>query len=243
MTNYLLITGASSGIGQQCAIQLSQEYNLVLSGRSVEKLGHTLSLCNNKQRHVILELDLSDIPEISHKLSDCIVKNNIIIDRFLHCAGDIYTTQIKLFDYHIIKQIFDINLFSSMEIIKLLLKKSPNQKGLVNIIFISALYSKKAVKGNSFYASSKAALDSYMRCLAKELAPQVRANSILPGGIRTPMSESVFSDEQNLKKILADYPLGFGKKEDVANIVEFLFSDKSKWITGQQISVDGGASI
>jgi len=240
---FVLITGASSGIGRQCAVQLSKNYNLVLCARNIEKLEETKKICENVDNHLIFQCDLSEIAVIENKLSNFIIENNIEIGKFLHCAGDLSLTPVKSFDYDIVKRIFDINLFSAMEIIKLLIKKKPNQKALNNIIFISALYSKKAVKGNSFYASSKAAIDSYMRCVAKELAPNVRANSILPGGVRTQMSESTYQDEENLARIAAEYPLGLGQTDDIANMVEFLFSDKSKWITGQQISVDGGASI
>lgn len=243
MEKYLLITGSSSGIGRQCAIQLSIKYNIILCARNVKNLEETKSMCLNPDLHIVFPLDLSDINDISNSLSSLLIERKIFIDKFLHCAGTLTLLPAKSFDYNIAKNIFDVNLFSAMEIIKTLLKKKPNQKALRNIIFISALYSKKGVIGNSFYASSKGALDSYMRCIAKELAPEINVNSILPGGLRTPMSEASFHDEENIEKIQREYPLGFGKTEDIANMVEFLFSDKAKWITGQQISVDGGASI
>ena len=63
----------------------------------------------------------------------------------------------------------------------------------------------------------------------------------MPGGIKTAITENM--TEEQLNNIEKDYPLGFGQTNDIANMVEFLFSDKAKWITGQQISVDGGASI
>lgn len=243
MEKYTLITGASSGIGRQCAIQLSKSCNILLCGRDVNKLDEVRLHCTNPEKHLILPLELSEVDQISDKLSAFIRNNDITVDKFLHSAGAIFLCQAKTFDYNSIKNVFDVNLFSAMEIIKTLLKKNPNQKALKNIILISALYSKKGVIGNSFYASSKGALDSYMRSIAKELAPAVKVNSILPGGLRTPMSESSFHDEENIKKLESEYPLGFGQTEDIANMAEFLFSDKAKWITGQQISVDGGASI
>lgn len=243
MEKYLLITGASSGIGRQCAIQLSKNYNLVLCARNIENLETTKNLCSNPDSHIIFPLDLSDISSITNSISEFLAEKNIVIDKFLHCAGTITLLPAKSFDYNIAKNIFDTNLFSAMEIIKNLIRKKPNQKALENVVFISALYSKKGVIGNSIYASSKSAIDSYMRCMAKELAPNVRLNSILPGGIDTPMVRATFTTQNDFENIKKDYPLGLGQPEDIASMAEFLFSEKAKWITGQQISVDGGASI
>lgn len=243
MKNYALITGASSGIGEQCAIQLSETHNLILCGRNTKAMDKVLEKCANNKNHIILTLDLGKIEEIESKLIEIIAAKGIVIDKFLHSAGAINLMGAKAFDYEAVKYLMDINVYSAMEIVKTLIRKKPNQKALKNVLFISALYSKKGVAGNSFYAATKGALDSYMRSIALELAPEVRVNSILPGGIRTPMSESTFCDEQSIAKIKEQYPLGFGEVQDIANMVEFLFSDKAKWITGQQFSVDGGASI
>lgn len=240
MKEFVLITGASSGIGRQCAVQLSKDYNLVLCARRSDKLEETKRLCENVENHIIFSCDISDIVNLENKLTDFIKTKEIVIDKFLHCAGVLELLPVKSFDFDVCKKIFNTNVFSAMVMTKVLIKKS-NQKALKNIVFISAMYSKKAVIGNSYYASSKGALDSYMRCVAKELAPNVRVNSILPGGINTDIVNTMTEEQKNaLEK---DYPLGFGEKQDIANMVEFLFSEKSKWITGQQISVDGGASI
>jgi NAD(P)-dependent dehydrogenase (short-subunit alcohol dehydrogenase family) len=82
-----------------------------------------------------------------------------------------------------------------------------------------------------------------MRCLAIELAPNIRVNSILPGAVLTEMTQDIFDNEDVLKKMKETYPLGIGKTEDIYPVVDFLLSENSKWITGQQITVDGGRSI
>ena len=79
-----------------------------------------------------------------------------------------------------------------------------------------------------------------MKALAVELAPGIRVNSILPGGIRTHMTTEIFNDPDMVAKFNRDYPLGIGEPSDITNMVEFLMSDKSRWITGQQLVVDGG---
>ena len=96
------------------------------------------------------------------------------------------------------------------------------------------------------YSASKGAINSAVKALAVELARDgIRINSILPGHIMTELLSSdkkVFSEEfiDSLKK---KYPLGLGKPEDVANLTCFLLSDASRWITGSNIVIDGGASL
>jgi len=75
--------------------------------------------------------------------------------------------------------------------------------------------------------------------LAVELAPDIRVNSVLPGIIETEMTKQYF-DNPNFVDV---YPLGFGRPEDVADAVEFLTSDRARWITGQELVVDGGRSV
>ncbi len=79
-----------------------------------------------------------------------------------------------------------------------------------------------------------------MKSLSVELAPGIRVNSILPGGVRTPMSEYALNDPAIIERIKVDYPLGLGETSDIANLVEFLLSEKARWITGQQFIIDGG---
>ena len=75
------------------------------------------------------------------------------------------------------------------------------------------------------------------------LAPNVRINSVLPGAVQTQMTQSIFENEEVAKRMLVTYPLGLGRPEDVYNAVSFLLSDKARWITGQQLVVDGGRII
>ena len=82
-----------------------------------------------------------------------------------------------------------------------------------------------------------------MRALSIELSPAIRVNSILLGAVHTPMSENSFLDDEIVKNINKQYPLGIGKPEDAASMIKFLLSSKSRWLTGQQIILDGGRSI
>ena len=82
-----------------------------------------------------------------------------------------------------------------------------------------------------------------MRCLAVELAPKVRVNSVLPGAVRTRMTEGIFANGEVVARMNSQYPLGLGTASNIADAVSFLLSEKASWITGQQLTVDGGATI
>jgi NAD(P)-dependent dehydrogenase (short-subunit alcohol dehydrogenase family) len=141
------------------------------------------------------------------------------------------------------QQVMNTNVLSAMEITRLLTRKNVNQKNLSRIVFISTTASQFGAKGFTAYCASKAALDGLMRALAVELAPQVRVNSVLPGAVQTPMTQAMFDDPELGPRLTRDYPLGVGQMSDIVNAVEFLLSDKSRWMTGQQMVVDGGRTI
>ncbi len=238
--DFTMITGAASGIGQKIAIQLSADRRLILCDRNGEGLNSTLSQCANPSLHRIWKHHLGDVPSIRGALEKLMAENHVLVDSFVHCAGIMKVMRMKDVDYKNSLQIFDVNFFSAVEIISTLLKKNNNQGCLKNIVFISAILGKFGAKGHNLYSATKAALDGLMKSLAVELAPQVRVNSVLPGGVKTSMAEYAMKDPVIAEKLKNDYPLGLGETSDIANLVEFLLSDKSRWITGQQMIIDGG---
>lgn len=111
--------------------------------------------------------------------------------------------------------------------------RKPNQNNLKNIIFISSISAKIGYKGTALYAASKASLDSLAKSLCDELSPKTRVNSIQLGNISTQATSHL---QDNIKSS----PMGEGRPCDVANLIDFLTSDKSLWISGQNITLDGG---
>jgi NAD(P)-dependent dehydrogenase (short-subunit alcohol dehydrogenase family) len=238
-----LITGSSSGIGRQLAVHLSQNRSLILHGRDVTRLTETESLCAHQGSHFLWALDLCDPGKIETALRELLTTANVAIDCFIHSAGILRLLPMRAMDLKTSHEMMAVNFFAAAEIIRLLLKRQVNYHQLRNVIFISSTASKFGAKGFNLYCASKGALDSLMRALAVELAPDVRVNSILPGGIRTPMTEAMFNDPQLACRLARDYPLGVGQASDVAAAVEFLLSEKARWITGLQMIVDGGRTI
>jgi NAD(P)-dependent dehydrogenase (short-subunit alcohol dehydrogenase family) len=239
--SFVLISAATSDIGKTITQKLACSYNLLLHGRDEGKLNELVFSIKTDKTIKTVVLDLLEINDLSYRFQSFLNNNDILISAFVHCAGTLKILPFKNFRLDYCNEIFNVNFFSAIEISKSLLLKS-NKGKLENIIFISAVYSKFGNIGNSIYASSKGALDSLVKSLALELAPKVRVNSILPGAVKTKMTDKLF-DIPNVNQMMGkQYPLGFGSTDDIANMVEFLISDKARWITGQNYFVDGGRS-
>lgn len=240
---YVLITGASSGIGNNIAVQLSERYNLIINGRNNETLNEVLSNCTNPEIHIKWIYDLKDTDNIESAFRFFIEQHNISVSIFIHCAGYLKMLPLRRITKSHLNETMNVNFNSAVLLVKQLISKKINGTCLNNIVFISSTASIMGAKAFNVYSGSKGALDALMRSLAVELAPNVRVNSVLPGGIQTKMTQEMFDDVDLLKRMSVDYPLGLGEPNDIFTMVEFLISEKSKWITGQQFIVDGGRSI
>lgn len=242
-TKFVLLTGASSGIGKEIAIQLSTDYNIILHGRDLNRLKGVKDLCDKSNNQLIWQYDLNNIKEVETSLTDFLKENDIIIENYVHCAGFMKMAPLKMSSINILSNSFNINVISASIICKVLTNRRANSNTLSSIVFISSNISNMGAKGMSAYGASKGAIDSLMRCLAVELAPKVRVNSVLPGAVLTEMTHLIFENEEVRNRMEVTYPLGFGEPNDIYQLVNFLISDKSKWITGQQFTIDGGRSI
>jgi NAD(P)-dependent dehydrogenase (short-subunit alcohol dehydrogenase family) len=238
MQAYTLLTGASSGIGAAIARRLGGERALIVSGRDAAKLREAAGL-GDDGRHLSWPYDLRDVEGIQASLAGLLEQRQAVIDCFVHCAGVVKVLPARLAEPAVVQEVMNVNVLSAIQIVRTLLRKV-NHGALANVLFISSTYSIRGVKGHAVYAASKGALDAMMQSLAVELAPAVRVNSVLPGGVRTPMSQRAFEDPQHLEKMKQEYLLRLGEVDDVVNVVEFMLSDKAGWITGQKIVVDGG---
>ena len=173
-------------------------------------------------------------------LLDLLKRHDAAVDEYVHFAGITKLVPLKTVSISDIDLIFNVNLFSILEIIKALLKKS-NDKALNSIVLISSLASARGEAGNSIYAASKGAINSLVYSLARELAPQIRINALMPGAVETPMTKVTLSEEF-IADTLKDTPLGWVSQQDVVDYVEFLLSNKARRITGQTLFIDGGRS-
>lgn len=237
---YILVTGSSSGIGREVAIDLSSQYDIILHGRSIERLEETKTQCDKNHSVVIWQNDLSDIENIESSLSNFILNNGIEISKFVHCAGYCKNLPLKMISKDLLYTTFNVNVFSAILIAKTLCSIKFNKKNLDNIIFISSNISGFGAKAHTVYGSSKMAVDGMMKSLAMELAPRIRVNTVLPGAVKTAMTEHIYENKELIKRMEDSYPLGLGTTKAISNTIKFLLSEDSSWITGQQIVVDGG---
>jgi len=238
-----LITGASSGIGRQIAVRLSQSRRLVLHGRDLERLTETRTLCHNPDEHLCWNVDLSRVDAIDASLTQLIEQHRVVISDLVHCAGMLSIRPLRQSDHSMAQETMNVNFMSAVVILRLLIRRKLNGKHLRRVVFISSTASQFGARGFGLYCASKGALDAFMRAMAVELAPDVRVNSVLPGTVKTAMTKAMLEDPDLELRMKDEYPLGLGEPQDIADAVEYLLSDKARWITGQQMVVDGGRTV
>jgi NAD(P)-dependent dehydrogenase (short-subunit alcohol dehydrogenase family) len=240
---YSLVTGASGGIGQAVVRELSASGRVILSGRSIDRLEAIRSECGSPEGHLVWATDLADSATCGVALASFLNEHDAAIEHFVHCAGVFDVRLLRMIDWDDAYRMFNVNVFSAIEIIRQLSRKRVNGQALRTITLISSIASRIGTPGYHLYAASKGALNALARSLAVELAPEVRVNCVLPGGVETESTRAMFANEETLARMKASTPLGLGTVGDIASAVAFLVSDKARWITGQEIVIDGGRSI
>jgi len=236
---FTLITGAASGFGLSIVRKLSPSRLLVLSDIDGEKLEVARSACTTPG-HLLWPRDLSRPEGVGVEFATFLAKENICIEHYIHSAGVFGLQLARAHDMAFVSRIFNVNLFSAIELIRTLTQKKSNQGALRSITIISSVGSRLGAPGQYVYAASKGAINGMCLALAIELAPGVRVNTVLPSYIESGMNRGEFSRPEFVASIESMHPLGLGRSDDVANAVEFLMSDRARWISGHELVVDGG---
>lgn len=235
---YTLVTGATSDIGSAiCKTLAEQGHKLLLSDIDASKLRE---LCQELpgEGHRYVAMDFSNVVEAKEQFVEFIKAEQIAISNAVFAAGIFAVRPLKMVDYDFVKKNFDIALFSIFQLTQVLTNKRINGSNLRGIVMVSSVSAKYGTKGYAVYSAVKASMLGLLHSLAAELAP-VRVNAVLPGGIHTKTTDFIYQSNPELDP---RYMLGEGKPEDVANAVAFLLSENARWITGQELIVDGGWS-
>ena len=239
-----VVSGASGDIGKKILEKFSKEgsniYALVRNVEDKEFVEFTENLKkknNNKIKIIHLDLEKEETIRSSFEL---IKKDNTNIDVLVNNAGTISNSLFQMTSLKILRNIFEINFFSQFLLTQIYLKLlSKSKKG--SVIFVSSNSANENPVGRCAYSASKAALNSLTKTISKEMGVKnLRVNAVLPGLTDTKMAKNFTKDDaidEYLNKVALKR---IAKTSEIANVIAFLASDKSSYINGQLITIDGG---
>ncbi len=236
-----IVTGASKGIGAVIAKRLNElGYNLVLNYKnSTAAMDELLNSFSNKEtKNIIVQCDISSF-EDAKKLIEAAYDNFSTVDVLINNAGVTRDNLLAMMTEDEFDIVIDTNLKGSFNCCKHIAKKMMKQK-YGRILNISSVVGLMGNAGQVNYAASKAGLIGMTKSMARELAKKnILVNAIAPGFIQTEMTDKI--PQEIKEEMMKNIPLQrLGSPSDIADAVEFLISDKSSYITGQVLSVNGG---
>ncbi len=226
MSKNILLIGGSHGIGNAIVQNMHEGNNIYVASRENENLPDGVT-------HIAFDaltdtLDTSTLPEELHG--------------FVYCPGSINLKPFKMLKQEHFEEDLQINFLSLVkvcrEVLPLLVKS-----GEGSVVFFSTVAVGRGMHFHTSVAAAKGAIEGFSKALAAEYAPTLRINVIAPSLVDTPLAGRLLSSEDKKEKMADLHPLKrVGTPEDIASIAQFLLSDRSTWITGQVIGVDGGKS-
>lgn len=214
-------------MGLETAKILSTHQRVIIASRTSENL-ENLDVAHFKfdaTQDNIADLDLPDT-----------------IDGLVYFPGSINLKPFKMLKPEAFQEEMQLNFMSLVKVVQDLLPrlKSSEQASLV---FFSTVAVKVGMPFHTSVAAAKGAIEGFSKALAAEYAPSFRVNVIAPSLTNTSLAEKLLSNEDKKKKMSDRHPLKrVGEAKDIANLVEFLLSEKSSWMTGQVLGMDGGLS-
>ena len=234
-----LVFGASSGIGRQTAIQLSElGARVVLVGRNEERLHQTYNMLIGNG-HSILVCDVSNFSAAQLVVKNSVKIDGIKLDGCVFSAGIYAMLPVGVVTEDKLDKLFATNIFSLIAIVKSFSSKRISNDG-ASFVSVSSRAANLPDKSQGVYGATKAAINSYTFAAAKELSNRlIRFNAVCPEAVDTEMGAGFKHNttDEYKKKI---YPLGMLESKDVADAIIFLLSDMSKKITGQSIWLSAG---
>ena len=239
----ILVTGASSGIGAQCAIDCSRMgAKVILVARNEERLKQTLNRMEG-DGHLVMPFDLSSSDGLKETIKE-VVGQVGKINGVVNCAGISSVTPLKLVTDELLDQFFRTNVYAAINLSKEVTRAGNYDKeGGCSIIFLASIMGLCGEKCKTMYSATKGALIAAARSMACELAKnRVRVNVVSPGAIETPINAKLphMADPELRKELEAKHLLGLGACTDISHACIYLLSDAAKWVTGQNLIVDGG---
>lgn len=232
-----IVTGASSGMGRQIALELAEAGATVLviarRENELQKLKEYYPDCI-----VSAPLDVCNEEKLKNAIKSFVIQYGKI-DGAIHAAGVSMLTPLRAYDKNEVNQIMNVSFWAAVKLMQIATKVKYSNVGASFLAF-SSVVATHTDKGLFAYASAKAAIKIAMKTFAKETANRkIRVNTISPGWVNTNMTAGL-EKTNNLSEVNNNTLLGIGNPEDISGMVLFLLSDRAKWITGTNIIVDGG---
>ncbi len=237
----IIVTGASKGIGRAIALQLAEDGNnivLVYQHPSNDLSPIIDEIKSKGQEAIAICVNVASFDECKN-IVDQAVERFGSIDGLVNNAGITKDRLLLRMNEQDFADVIDVNLKGTFNCTKHVARQMMKQKS-GSIVNLSSVVSLTGNIGQANYTASKGGVNSFTKTAALELSMYgIRVNAVAPGMIQTGMTDVIPEDIR--QKMLGDIPLGrIGEPQDIANAVSFLMSDKSSYITGQIISVNGG---
>lgn len=230
-----LVTGASKGIGRQIAITLAQNGYTVIGT-------YNSTLVEDAENNIIYKkcnvADYADVAALFAYIKD----SYKTLDAVVNCAGVSWVGLLQDMKEEEIAKLVSTNLngtiFVCQQAASVMVKQ--HSGSMVNI---SSIWGNNGASCEAVYSATKGGINAFTKALAQELAPSgIRVNAVCPGVIKTDMLNCF--TEEDLQSLAEETPLGrLGTVQDVADMVDFILSEKASFITGQIITVDGGFAL
>jgi NAD(P)-dependent dehydrogenase (short-subunit alcohol dehydrogenase family) len=225
MKKNLLLIGGSYGIGLSIVKQLQESFTIYVASRSKEGL-EGLNVKHITFDALTDSLDPSQLPEELHG--------------FVYCPGSINLKPLKMLSMANFEEDMQLNFFSMVRVVKDIIGKMADNSSMV---FFSTVAVGTGMPFHTSVSAAKGAIEGFVKSLAAEYSPKIRTNVIAPSLVDTPLAGRLLNNDRKKESMAERHPLKrVGTPEDIANIAGFLLSDKSGWITGQVVGVDGGLS-
>jgi len=239
---WVVVTGASSGLGRAIAIELARNgARVVLAGRDQARLAETAEALGGAE-HRTLALDLLQLDRIAPEIARIHADVGSLYG-LCHAAGVVATRPLQSNTVEAMRAQFDVNLMAGLEMARSVCRRDVMAPDGGSLLFISSVYGHVGMPGQIGYCATKGAVASAARAMAVELARRkIRVNSLSPGLVLTEMTRQSLGvlSAEHVQKLEAAHPLGIGQPEDVARAAVFMLSPGTRWITGADLAVDGG---
>lgn len=240
MSKVAIVTGASKGIGAAIALQLAQEgYQLVINYNGNQQKAEAVKvLCEKYQPSIVVQADVAKSDD-AKRLCDTAMDTFGRIDVLVNNAGITKDNLLLRMSESDFDDVLSTNLKGTFLMCKNISKIMMKQRS-GSIVNISSVVGITGNAGQANYAASKAGIIGLTKSLAKEFASRnLRVNAVAPGFIQSDMTDKL--DQEIIANLSAQIPMKrLGDPQDIANTVAFLVSEKSSYLTGQVICVDGG---